>query len=132
LKFFNIDDIRKTYEYRSGDIVYYNVLGYPLEEGLRFISFDHNVVEMVANHIGHDLVVLYIVMYGIVDVVVERDVEEDSEYERAVVFRNDAFWDSILSDDTDCLDSNEDSTCGYGDIDDKVGNDEDAEVRRKG
>jgi hypothetical protein len=45
------------------------------------------------------------------------------------VFRKDAFWDSVLSDDTDCLDSDEDSTRGYGDIDERVGNDEDVEVK---
>jgi hypothetical protein len=56
------------------------------------MSSDHNVAEMMAAHVGHDLVVLYMVMYGIVDVnVAVEDGEEDSEYERAVVYRNDAF-----------------------------------------
>jgi hypothetical protein len=55
------------------------VPGYPLEEGLRVMSSDHNVVEMVADHVGHDLVVLYIVMYGVVDVAVKGDDEKDSE-----------------------------------------------------
>jgi hypothetical protein len=35
--------------------------------------------------------VLYIVTYGVADDVVDGDKEEDSEYKRAVVFRNDAF-----------------------------------------
>jgi hypothetical protein len=32
-------------------------------------------------------------MYGVVDVVVEGDDEDDSKYERTVVFRKNAFWD---------------------------------------
>jgi hypothetical protein len=60
------------------------------------MSSDHNVAEMVAAHVGHDLVILYMVMHGVVDVAVEGDDEEDSEYERAVVYRNDAFWDSVM------------------------------------
>jgi hypothetical protein len=120
LKFFDIKDICKSYGYRSRDLVYYNVLGCHLDEGLRLMSSDHNVAEMVAAHVGHDLVVLYMVMYGVVDVdVAVEDDEEDSEYERAVVYREDAFWDSIISDDTDCVDSDED-----GHIGERVRNDE--------
>jgi hypothetical protein len=115
LKFSDIEDICKSYGYRSRDLIYC-----PLDEGLRLMSFDHNVAEMVAAHVGHDPIVLYMVMYGVVDVdVVVEDDEEDSEYERAVVYRNDAFWDSVLSDDTDCVDLNED-----GHIGERVRNDE--------
>ncbi|GLT73422.1 hypothetical protein SLA2020_452830 [Shorea laevis] len=61
---------------------------------------------MVKHHVGHGLVELYLVSYGIVDVdvdvdVQEGDAEEDEDYERNVVFRKDAFWDDVLSDDTD-------------------------------
>jgi hypothetical protein len=129
LKFSDIEDICKTYGYRFGDLIYYNVPGCPLDEGLRFMSSDHNVAKMVAAHVGHDLVVLYMVMYGVVDVAVEDD-EEDSKYERAIVYWNDAFWDSVLSDDIDCLDSDEDGHIGESvendegvDIDEHVGND---------
>jgi hypothetical protein len=113
LKFSDIEDICKSYGYMSGDLVYYNVPGCPLDEGLRLMSFDHNVAEMVVAHVGHDLVVLYMVMYGVVDVdVVVEDDGEDSEYEKVVVYRKDAFWDSVLSDDTDCVDSDEDEHIG--------------------
>jgi hypothetical protein len=60
---------------------------------------------MVSRHLDHDLLVLYIVSYGVTDDVVDEDKEEDSEYERTVVYRKDPFWDSVLSDDTDCMDS---------------------------
>jgi hypothetical protein len=59
--------------------------------------------------------VLYIVTYGVVD----EDEEKDLEYERPVVYRKDAFWDSMLSDDTDCMDSDEDTTML---VDEGVGN----------
>ena len=88
------------------------------------MSSDHNVAKMVAAHVGHDLVVLYMVMYGVVDVVIEGDDEDDFEYERVVVYRKDTFWDSVHSDGTDCLNSDEDSTRGHGDIDERIGNDE--------
>ena len=71
---------------------------------MRLISRDHDVAETVATHVGHDLVVLYMVMYGVVDVAVEGNDEKDSEYERAVVYKKAAFWDLVLSDDTDCHD----------------------------
>jgi hypothetical protein len=118
LKFSDIEC--KSYGYRSGDLVYYNVPRCPLDEGLRLMSSDHNIAEMVAAHVGHDLVVLYMVIYGVVDVdIAVEDDEEDSEYERAVVYRNDTFWDSVLSDDTDYVDSDED-----GHIGERVRNDE--------
>jgi hypothetical protein len=71
--------------------------------------------------------VLYIVTYGVVD----EDEEKDLEYERPVVYRKDAFWDSMLSDDTDCMDSDEDTTMlvdkGVGNIGGVV-EDEDEDV----
>jgi hypothetical protein len=80
-----------TYGYRFGDLVYYSVLGLPLEQGLRLLSSDHNVTEMVAKHLDHDLVVSYIVTYGVANYVVDGDEEKDFEYERADMFRNYAF-----------------------------------------
>ena len=77
-----------------------------------------SVNEMVAKHLGHDLVVLYIITYSVVD----KDEDEDSEYERAVVYRKDAFWDSMLSDDTYCMDSDEDTTHPTSSVDERVGN----------
>jgi hypothetical protein len=74
--------------------------------------------------------VLYIVTYGVVD----KDEEKDSKYERAVVYRTDAFWDLMPSDDTYCMDSDEDTTTMP--VDEGVGNtrgvieDEDVEGRR--
>jgi hypothetical protein len=122
LKFSDIEEVCSTYGSRSEDLVYYNLPGLALDQGLRLMLSDYSVNEMVAKHLGHDLVVLYIVTYGVTDDVVDGDEEEDSEYERAIMFRNDAFWDSVLSDNTDCLDSDEDTTHPSRDIDEEVGN----------
>jgi hypothetical protein len=64
--------------------------------------------------------VLYIVTYGVTNDVADEDKKEDSKYEKAVVYRKDAFWDSVLSDDTDCMDSDEDTTTVP--VDEGVGN----------
>jgi hypothetical protein len=44
---------------------------------------------MVARHLDHDLLVLYIVTYGVTDDIVDEDEDKDSEYERTVVYRKD-------------------------------------------
>jgi hypothetical protein len=49
LKFSDIEDICKTYEYKFGNLIYYSVLGYSLEQGLRLMSSDNNVSEMVVD-----------------------------------------------------------------------------------
>ena len=91
MNFSNIKDICRIHGYRSGGLVYYSVPSLPLNQGLRLLSFDYNVIELVAKHLDHDLVVLYIITYGVANDVVDGNEEKDSEYERAVVFRNDAF-----------------------------------------
>lgn len=106
LSFIEIQAVCKEYRYRDGDLIYYRLPDKSLDEGLRLISSDHDVQEMVKHHVGHGLVELYLVSYGIVDVdvdvdVQEGDAEEDEDYERDVVFRKDAFWDDVLSEDTD-------------------------------
>jgi hypothetical protein len=132
LTFINIEDVCSTYGYRSEDLIYYSLPRVSLDQGLRLILDDFSVNEMVSRHLDHDLLVLYIVSYGVTDDVVDEDEEEDSEYERTVVYRKDSFWDSVLSDDTDCMDSDEDATTmpvdeGVGDVG-RVVDDEDEGV----
>jgi hypothetical protein len=43
-----------------------------LDQGLRLMFSDHDVTEIVSHHVGHDLVELYIVIYGVVNVQVEE------------------------------------------------------------
>jgi hypothetical protein len=59
-----------------------------LDEGLRLLFSNHDVIEMVELHDEHGLVELYLVAFGVVDVDVEEweedniDNEEEEEYER--------------------------------------------------
>jgi hypothetical protein len=48
-----IEDICKDYGYRYGDLIHYKIPDKFLDEGLRLISFDHDVMEMVSCHVGH-------------------------------------------------------------------------------
>jgi hypothetical protein len=120
LTFSDIKDVCSTYGYRSGDLIYYSLPGVSLDQGLQLISDNFSVNEIVSRHLDHDLLVLYIVTYGVTDDIVDKDEEEDSEYERTVVYRNNPFWDSVLSDDIDCMDSDEDTTTMP--VDEGVGN----------
>jgi hypothetical protein len=72
LSFIEIQAVCKEYRYRDGDLIYYRLPDKSLDEGLRLISSDHDVQEMVKHHVGHGLVELYLVSYGIVDVDVCR------------------------------------------------------------
>jgi len=74
------------------------------------LSFDYDVLKMVEHHIGHGLVELYLVSFGGVDV--DGDVcgeednvdeEEEEEFERQYVYRNDEFWDDVLSNDSNAF-----------------------------
>jgi hypothetical protein len=73
LTFSDIEDVCSTYGYRSRDLIYYSLPGVSLDHGLRLISDDFSVNEMVAKHLDHDLLVLYIVTYGVTDDVVDED-----------------------------------------------------------
>jgi hypothetical protein len=110
LTFSDIEDVCSTYGYRFGDLIYYSLPGVSLDQGLRLILDDFSVNEMVSRHLDHDLLVLYIASYDVTNDVVDEDEEEDTEYERTVVYRNDPLWDSVLSDDTDCMNFDEDAT----------------------
>lgn len=40
---------------------------------LQLLSSDNDIVEKVSHHVGHGLVELYIVTYGVIDVDVEEE-----------------------------------------------------------
>jgi hypothetical protein len=137
MSFRDIEEICKDYGYKYGDLIHYKILDWSLDDGLRFISSDHDLSEMVSHHKGHCLAELYLVSFKTVDVNLEDDnAEEDEEYERAVVYQKDAFWDNGLSVDTDGSESDGDEhveservggSGGVGDEgnrDDELGRDE--------
>jgi hypothetical protein len=64
LSFFEVERIVKTYGYKPGDLVYYLVPGSSLQSGLKLISSDHDVVEMVDVHQDVPVVELYLVSFA--------------------------------------------------------------------
>jgi hypothetical protein len=102
MSFFDIEEICKDYGYKSGDLIHYKIPDKSLVEGLRLISSDHNINEMISHHVGHGLAELYLVSFDSSNVDFEDDnIEEDEEYEKAIIYNKDAFWDEVLSVDAD-------------------------------
>jgi hypothetical protein len=121
VSFIEVERVAKTYGYISGDLIYYNIPTKSLDEGLRLLSSDHNVLQMLEHYIGHGIVELYLVAFVAVDVHVDLEGEEDGvdeegeeEYEQPNVYRTDGFWDKVLSDDFDAFESNGDGHTRVG------------------
>ncbi|XP_062152677.1 uncharacterized protein LOC133861000 [Alnus glutinosa] len=119
LSFFEVETVVKCYGYSPGDLIYYRIPNKSLDEGLRLLSSDHDVIEMVGHHNGHGVAELYMVGFILYDVPVDLpggeesvDEEYEEEYERNTVYRIDPFWNEVLSDDSDALEVNADT--GYG------------------
>jgi hypothetical protein len=92
MSFLDIKKICKDYGNKYGDFIHYKIPDKSLDEGLRLISSDHDVSEMVSHHVRHYLAELYLVSFEAVEVDVEDgNAEEDEEYERAVIYKKDAF-----------------------------------------
>jgi hypothetical protein len=64
LSFFEAESIVKKYGYKSGDLLYYLVPGSSLQKGLRLITLNYDVFEMVNVHKDVPIVELYIVSFG--------------------------------------------------------------------
>jgi hypothetical protein len=76
----------------------------------------------VEQHREHGIVELYLVAFGVVhvDVDVEGeegsvDEEEEEEYEGQTVYKNDPFWDQVVSDDSDAYELDGDAPVGLDD-----------------
>jgi hypothetical protein len=101
MSFLNIEELCKDYGYKPSDLIHYKLPNKSLDEGLRLLSSDHDVNEMISQHVGHGLAELYLVSFHSSNAEIEDDnAEEDEEYERTVVYRKDDFWDEVLSVDT--------------------------------
>jgi hypothetical protein len=64
LSFLVVESIVKTYGYKSGDLLYYLLPGSTLWNGLKLITSNHDVLEMVKVHKGLPIVELYIVSFA--------------------------------------------------------------------
>lgn len=84
LSYFEIEGVVKKYGYKYGDHIYYKEPYKCLVDGLRLLSSDHDVLQMVQHHACHRVVALYLLAF------------EDSENEEALnddgVNKNDPFW----------------------------------------
>jgi hypothetical protein len=136
VSFIEVGGIVKSYGYGHGDVIYYNIPNKSLDERLRLLSSDHDVLEIVEHHNGHGLVELYLVAVGGVDVDVDVcgeedsiDKEEEEEYERQTVYRTDAFLDQVLSDDSNSFELDGEDHTEYGDA--KLGLDEDVQFEQE-
>lgn len=113
LSFIEVETIVKPYGYNVGDLVYYKEPEKSLNEGLRLISSDHDVLQMVKCHKGEQVIVLYLVSFGAnggVSDIDENDADIDEETERRGIGVNDLFWDTVLSSDDELFDVDVD-TC---------------------
>ncbi|XP_062164888.1 uncharacterized protein LOC133871456 [Alnus glutinosa] len=118
LSFFDVETVVKCYGYSPGDLIYYRIPNKSLDEGLRLLFSDHDVIETVGHHNGHGVAELYVVGFILYDVPVDLprgeesvDEEYEKEYERNTVYRRDPFWNEVISDDSDALEVNADT--GY-------------------
>jgi len=78
LSFIEVKMVVRTYGYGPGDLIYYNIPTKSLDKGLRLISSDHDVLQMVEQHREHGIVELYLVAFGVVHAYVDVEGEEDS------------------------------------------------------
>ena len=102
MSFLNIEELCMDYGYKLGDLIHYKIPNKSLDGGLRLLSSNHDVNEMISHHVGHELAELYLVSFHSSNADIEDDnAEEDKEYERTIVYRKDDFWDEVLSVDTD-------------------------------
>jgi hypothetical protein len=104
LSFFKVESIDKKYGYKSRDLLYYLMPGSNVLKGLRLISSDHNVFEIVNVHKGVPIVELYLVSFG-----EPRTNDEDYEYDDGGYYRihrDDPYWDEVY--EPDLFDENND------------------------
>jgi hypothetical protein len=99
-----VENIAKTYGYKSGDLMYYLLPGSTIRNGLILITSNHDVIEMVKLYQGLPIVELYIVSFD--EPVPDSEYEyndddgddgDDGGYSR--IERDDPYWDEIYEPD---------------------------------
>jgi hypothetical protein len=81
LSFPVVEGIAKSYGYKSGDLMYYLLPGCTLRNGLKLITSNFDVCEMVRAHTGLPIVELYINSFSesIHDIDEESDDDDDDD-----------------------------------------------------
>ncbi|KAB1209264.1 hypothetical protein CJ030_MR6G007216 [Morella rubra] len=93
--FFEMEAIVRPYGYNTGDLLYYKEPGKSLVEGLKLVSSDLDVLQMVKCHEAEQVVVLYLVSFDGIGGDEDNDEaegEDNEEAERRRIGVNDRFW----------------------------------------
>jgi hypothetical protein len=102
MSFLDTGELCMDYGYKSGDLIHYKISDKSLDEGLRLLSSNHDVNEMISHHVRHGLAELYLVSFHSSNADIEDDnAKEDEEYKKIVVYKKDDLWDEVLNVDTD-------------------------------
>jgi hypothetical protein len=100
MSFLVVENIVKTYGYKSRDLMYYLLPGSTIRNGLTLIASNHNVIEMVKLHKGMSIVELYIVSFD--EPVLYREYEYDDDGNNRGYYRierHDSYWDEVHEPD---------------------------------
>jgi hypothetical protein len=106
-----VEDIAKSYGYKSRDLIYYLLLGCTLRNGLKLITSNFDVNEMVQSHLGLPIVELYINSFSesIPGEGNDEDDEDDNDndddddergYSR--IEQDDPYWEEVNEPDLFC------------------------------
>jgi hypothetical protein len=108
-----VEDIAKRYRYKSGDLIYYLLPGCTLRNGLKLITSNFDVNEMVQAHLGLPIVELYINSFsGSIPNIDEGNDEDDNDNDNdndndddddergySRIERDDPYWEEVNEPD---------------------------------
>jgi len=99
LSFSVVQGIAKNYGYQSGDLIYYLLLGCTLRNGLKLVTSNFDVREMVEAHAGLPVVELYINSFS--ESIPDNDDDDygDDEGSCSRIDRDDLYWDEVNEPD---------------------------------
>jgi len=99
LSFSVVEGIAKTYGYKFGDLIYYILPSCILRNGLKLITSNFDVHEMVKAHSGLPIVELYINWFSesIPDIGEENNDDGNGDDKRGYsrIERDDPYWDEV-------------------------------------
>jgi hypothetical protein len=99
LSFSVVLGIAKNYGYQSGDLIYYLLPGCTLHNGLKLVTSNFDVREMVEAHVGLPVVELYINSFS--ESIPDNDDDDygDDEGGCSRIDRDDLYWDEVNEPD---------------------------------
>jgi len=99
LSFLVVEGIAKSYGYKSGDLIYYLLSGSTVRNGLKLITSNFDVHEMVQAHSGLPIIELYINSFSesIPDIGEENSDDDNGDDEGGYcrIEGDDLYWDEV-------------------------------------